>query len=333
MIQFSMTSALVGLLLIPLMLAFFIWRWQARRRTLAKIGERALIDKLIARVHYRRRIYQIMLWLVALGAIIVALARPTWGETFERLETRQRQVIITLDLSRSMDAQDIVPSRLERAIFDIRQLLEALEGDDVGVVVFTNEAFTYVPLTYDLDAVGVYLNALTTEAITQQGTSLLRALETAVGAFDERADGAKSIVLMSDGESHEGDALEMAQALAEDNITLHVVGYGREEGAVIPVYDDGRIVDYKTDENGILVETRINRPLLEALADIGGGVFQLVDSPTQSILPVVDALQASRQGAGQETIVRVPVEQFSWFVLLALMSLSFEILIRDTRQA
>lgn len=330
--EFLWVHHLGWLLLVPVMALFLMWRWSARKNALERIGDRALIARLSRRVHYGRRIYQSVLWLLTLALIIIALARPTWGQVLERVEVERRQMVVAIDVSRSMDAQDIRPSRLERALLDLRQLLERLEGVDVGLVLFTNEAFQYVPITYDLQAVTLYLRHITTDAITQQGTALGSALDIAWTSFDARLESERVILMLTDGENHEGDPLRMATMIGEEGGRIHILGYGTEAGAVIPIYENGQLLDYKTDAQGALVETRANPTMMEAITRASGGVLQWVNTPEVGIEPIVDAIQGASAGAGEQ-IVRVPLEQFHWFVLGALILLTMEMLTQDVRRA
>lgn len=328
--DFTNTTALLLLLLLPLLALFLIARAGARRATLRRLGDAELVQMLLAQVSPARRRWKAILWLLTLAALIVGLARPTWGVETERVETQGVAVIVALDVSRSMDAQDVSPSRLERAKLDIRDLLDALEGNNVGMVLFAGAAYLYLPLTFDMDAALIFLEDVSTNAISQQGTALERAIDRAVAAFDLRTPADRFIVLLSDGEDHEGNVLRAANAAADTGVIIHTAGYGSERGEIIPVYDgDGNLIDYKVDEAGVLVETRRDDEMLQQIAEATGGVHAASNAEFPAILESINRAQAGT--LGNQVLTR-PIERFGWFVVLALIALTLEMLLPETRQ-
>jgi Ca-activated chloride channel homolog len=328
--NFANTNALLLLLLVPLM-ALFLWaRAAARRAALRRIGEPDLIAMLLAQVSPARRRWKAAMWLAALAGVIVALARPTWGIETERIETQGVAVIVALDVSRSMNARDVSPSRLERAKLDLRDLLAELEGNEVGIILFAGEAYLYMPLTYDMDAALVFLDDISTGAITQQGTALEKAIQRSVPAFDPRTGADNFLIIMSDGEDHEGRVIAAAQDAHDQGVTVHTIGYGTEQGEIIPEYDDaGNVIDYKVDETGTLVETRLNADILSRIAEATDGTYAAGSAQFPSILNDINQAQAGTLG---EQVVTRPTERFGLFVLLALLALSVDMLLPETRR-
>ena len=252
--MFEQSLALYLLILIPTFLVFFIWRAIVRSSALRRIGDAELVQTLLAQVSPFRRWLKSILWLAAVTALILSIARPVWGIEEEIVQTQGIQIIVAIDVSRSMDVTDVSPSRLSRARLDILDLLRQLEGNDVGIVVFAEEAYSYMPLTYDTDAAEVFLKGISTEMLTLQGTNIPAAIELALGSFERRSPAQKVIVLVTDGESHEGDPIAEAKIAAEQNIRIYTMGYGSLEGATIPIYNaDGDIIDYETYDDGTLV--------------------------------------------------------------------------------
>lgn len=326
------TAALLLLVMLPFFVIFFWWRDRVRSATIKRIGNPELIKMLVNRISPTRRLLKKILWMLALVALIVAMARPVWGVAIEPIEFEGVQVVLVIDVSLSMDTQDIIPSRIERALLDMRGLVEALAGNDISIVLFAGETVLYLPMTYDNNTVDDFLNSVSTSAIGTQGTALESALNEAISAFDYRTGAQPVIILASDGENHHGDALQAAIAAAEQGVIIHVLGYGTEEGGVIPVYDEaGNLVDFKTDSAGAIVETRIDEPILSSLADATGGIYQRVGDTGAEISTITDSIATLEQGVLGDAVTVQQVERFGIFVFLALILLSVEIVLPDKR--
>jgi Ca-activated chloride channel homolog len=319
--------------LVLVMAAFLVARGRVRAAALNRIGDAELVQVLLAQVSFRRRRWKAMLWLLVLAALILALARPLWGIELQRIEKEGMAVMVVLDVSRSMDAQDVLPSRLERAKLDLRELFTALDGNDVGIVLFAGQPVPYMPLTYDMNAAQLFLEGATTNAITAQGTAIAAALDTALDNFDPRSSAQHIILLITDGENHEGNPRAAAQRAADEGVIIHVMGYGTSSGAVIPIYDNaGTLIDYKIDSSGALVESRLNEALLRELATSTGGIYQPIDGSGMEITNIITAVRASEPGQLGDEVVTRSIERFGIFALLALLALSLEILLPETRR-
>lgn len=326
--DFLQPEYIILLLLIPAAGLFFIWRNLARSAAIRRIGDSDLVAILMAQVSPARRRIKQLLFLLTLTALVIALARPAQGIEVISIPTQGNAIVFVIDVSRSMDAQDMLPSRLERVKFDLLDMLDTLEGDDIGMVLFAGRATPYMPLTYDQTAARIFIQQITTDAITQQGTAIADALQQAVILFDDRTGAKPIVVLMSDGENHEGNALATAQDLAQSGVTLHVIGYGTEAGGLIPIYDTaGNLIEYKTLPGGGLIETKRQTDLLESLTIATGGSY----ANSEDISPVINAL-TDRTGSISEQLVTRPVERFGIFLLLAWLTLSLDILMPASRQ-
>lgn len=325
--QFLSPLSLLLLLTLPIMAVFLLWRAQVRRRILQRIGNDDLVQQLVAQTQPIRRRLQMLLWFIALFMLVLALAQPTWGTTTEIVESSGVQVIFALDVSRSMDAQDIVPSRLERAILDIRSITEQIEGNDIGIVLFAMDTITYVPLTFDIDVIDSFLSQVSTSALTSQGTDLVAAINRSFLSFDARTESERVLILMSDGENHQGNAIDAVQQLIDADIRLYTVGYGTEEGGLIPVYDaSGALIDYKTDASGNLVETRLNPNLLQEMAEAANGAYLQANTGADvtELAQVIQSLTPAQ--LGPQVITR-PAEQSSIFILIAFLALSLDMIL------
>lgn len=329
---FGQPAALALMLLLPVLAIFLIWRESRRRTALHKLGDPQLVMLLMAQVSPVRRIWRAALWLATVASVIFALAQPRWGITAEVIQTAGAQIVFAIDVSRSMDAQDTIPSRLERAKLHTTNLLSTIPGNDAAIVLFAGDAFTYLPLTYDLDTAAIFLAAVNTDAISRQGTDLSAAIERAILSFDTRYPAGRAVVLLSDGENHEGDAKRIARLAAAEGIIIHTVAYGTPQGAVIPVYDEsGNLIDYKTTEDGILVETRRNDALLRSVAEETDGIY-LDGHMLAALDPISNSLNELSNVNGRDQVIVRPVERFGLFVGLALLTLGISVLIPETRQ-
>ncbi|HEX2620900.1 MAG TPA: VWA domain-containing protein, partial [Phototrophicaceae bacterium] len=244
--MFENPVILLLLILLPVIGALFVWRTHVRQAALLRVGED--VTRLVEPISQNKRRWKSALWLASVGLVIVALARPVWGLDADIVETRGVAVVVVLDVSASMDAQDVLPSRLEKAKLAIRELLRGAEGNLFGLVLFAGDAFVQFPLTTDVDSALTFVHAASSKSISRQGTAIEDALRLALGTLDERISSSSIIVLMTDGENQDGNPVSAAQEAADRGVTIHVIGYGTPDGDVIPVYDEnGKVIKFKTD--------------------------------------------------------------------------------------
>lgn len=321
--------ALFLLLLIPAGIIFLMWRNQVRQNALRQVGNDTLVEQLVSQVNSTRRIIKSTLWLVSIGALAIALTHPVLGVSPVDVQFEGVAVLFVIDISRSMDAQDIVPSRLERAKVDIERINQQMEGNDIGFIAFAGEPFVYMPLTYDKHSTQTFLSAITTKATTNQGTDIHTAVTLAVDTLIDHSVAQKIIVLMSDGENHEISNPEGLQRAIDNGIIVHTVGYGTLEGGEIPLYgDEGSIIGYQTDESNVIVTTKLQPTILEETALQTGGNYYTTDT----IDSLINTLQLAETGdLGQRTFTQ-PIERFGIFLLIALIALSIEILLPENKR-
>lgn len=330
---FLSAGVLLLLVTLPVWVLFFAWRERARRSILRQLGEIDLISALFPHISSTRRRWKSALWLCALASLIIALARPVWGIDLDVIQTQGVSVMVVLDVSNSMSAQDILPNRLERAKLAIRDLFNGLDGNEIGLIIFAGTAFVQFPLTTDPVSAVTFLNAVSTDSISRQGTAIEDALRLAIDTFGERSPAARIIVLMTDGENHEGDPLSAVDEAAQEGITIHVIGYGNpDEGVPIPVVDaNGNVITYKTDQAGDVVLSRLDENILEAIAERSGGSYQRASANGMEITNLVNRVREAEAGdLGSRTETR-GVERFGIFVALALLVLSLEMLLPETK--
>ncbi len=265
--------ALWGLVAIPLLWAFLVWMQRRRQRMLQAFAEAPLLPRLAPDVAPRRRALRDGLRLGALAACVVALAGPRWGFHWEEVRRHGVDLVVALDTSRSMLAVDVKPNRLERAKLAVLDLLRLLEGDRVALVAFAGTAFLQCPLTLDYDAFAQSLAAVDVGSIPRGGTSVARAIDAGVEAFEGRQGTHGALILSTDGESHEGDLAKALGRAKELDVRIFTVGVGTVEGELIPLGDAGDGPGFLKDRQGRVVKSRLDATTLERIAEETGGAY------------------------------------------------------------
>lgn len=314
----------------PLFLLFLIWSEQQRRNAMARLGSPVLIAQLSAGVNQRGRLWQRVLWVAALLFLLVAMARPQWGDELRTVERQGLQIVVALDVSTSMLADDIKPNRLERARLEISELMKKLDGDEMALVLFSGASFIQFPLTSDYGTARRFLESARPGVVSKPGTNLSEALTTANSAFDDNAGSQRVILLITDGEAHDQGALATAQRLAEEGILLFTIGFGSPDGATVPELDyTGRVVGAKLDENGNPVISHLDEATLRTIAEIGGGAYYRAGPDGDELDALMAQLAGLQEGAlGSRLDVR-RVERFQIFLATALVALAASMLIPE----
>ncbi len=270
--------------------------------------------------------------MAALLWIILALARPVWGTEIETIDTQRVSIMFVLDVSNSMNAQDIQPSRLERARLSLRDLLTRLSGNEIGLILFAGDALVRFPLTTDTSAADTLIQSVSSDAIGQQGTNITQALQLALEALATASAEQRLIVLMTDGENHEGDLDAVLTEAQARGISILVVGYGNPEGTTIPIRDEtGVVTGVKTDPAGNPVQSRLDETTLSAISRVTNGAYwrsMPAGSEIDQLIAAIDQRGLSRLADG---IQRRLIERFDIFAGLAILSILIDILTSDRR--
>ena len=319
--NFGAPQFLYALATLPALMVFVRWALARRAASVQRIGDQVLVERLSAAASRKMRIFRLVLWFVGVALIIVALSRPQWGSDIEIVEQRGVQVMVALDISRSMLAQDVKPTRLGRAKLEISDLISRLDGDEVGIVLFSGASFIQFPLTSDYATARTYLNHASPDSITRQGTVIAEAIETAMAGFSHQRAGQKIIVIMTDGENHEGDPITAAQQAAEEGVVIYTVGFGSPDGEPLPEYDEqGNITGYRRDTQGGVITSKLDEGALQQIAEKGGGrYFRAAESG--AIAGLVDQIQSFQDQSLQSEFNQRKVERFQLFLLAGLLSL------------
>ncbi len=323
-------SVLILLALVPVMGLFLIWRERIRQRRRLAIGTDRLLARLGLATEPRWRWRRHVLWLLALGALVVAAARPTWGTDLVPLEVQGASVMLVLDVSNSMNAQDLKPSRLERAKLDLQELARMLDGREIGLIVFAGEALIQFPLTTDPFSIGEFLSAASSRAITRQGTALEAALDLAVSAFDRRRVTARYIVVATDGESHDDEPLRAIERAVEAGVVVHTLGYGGEAGAPVPVLgEEETVTGYLSQSDGGVILSTLDEPTLRQAAERSGGLYRRGGQPA-AVSDIANAIRSSGGQTADGGFQSREVERFGIFVALAVLALTLEMVLPES---
>jgi Ca-activated chloride channel family protein len=330
MLRLAHTGFLYLLLLIPaftvLLVLFMIWR----KKALNRFGEFNLILRLIPEYSTSRLIFKFILVMIAYAFLVMALADPQTGSKMEKSERKGIDVMIALDVSNSMLAEDVRPNRLERAKQAISKLIDRLEGDRIGIVVFAGKAYDQLPITTDYGAAKMFLSVINTTIVPVQGTAIADAIEMATNSFGQSSHN-KAIIVISDGEDHQGGVLEQAEAAAKKGIIIYCVGVGTPEGGPIPNYVSGVLTGYKKDRDGTTVITKLDDTMLQRIASVGKGMYVRSTNTEEGWQKVFDDLNKIQKSEIESRQFSEYEDRFQYFIGFCLFILIFELFIFDKK--
>lgn len=325
MMRFYHTEYLYLLLLVPLLVGFFWVVSQLRKRSLARFGNLAILERLAEGASRRKRAIKTALTVTATVLLVLALADPQVGTRLEEVKQQGVDIFIALDVSLSMKAEDIKPNRLEKAKLEIRNLIDRLGGNRIGLIVFAGDAYTQFPLTTDYSAANLFLDAVDCDVVPVPGTSISSAIERAMESFDFKETTTKVLIVITDGESFDGDTFGAAEDAAKQGVLIYTIGLGSPEGAPIPVYGaSGRQVDFKRDRSGAVVLTKLDETTMGKLAAIGNGKYirgTNAQDELDEIYKSLNALQKKEFGTKQFTDFE---DRFQWLLAPAILILLLE---------
>ncbi len=324
---------LFAYLLVPALVALVWWARARKQRDMERLADRDLLDRLTASVSRRGQLAKTILVVAAVGLLVTALARPQFGSRVETVRREGRDVLIALDLSASMVAEDMAPNRLEKAKFAIADLIDQLDGDRVGLVAFAGEAFVQSPLTLDYGAARLFLNAMEPDMMSVQGTNLGQAIAVSLDAFAATERRHRVLVVITDGEDHEGEVDDAITRATDEGVVIYTVGIGSTDGVPIPDFDAaGQAQGFKRDGDGAVVTTRLDEATLMTLAERTGGTYYRA-SPGGAELAVLAEELAGGEGREFESEqVTLFDEQYQLFLGLALVLLIADVLVSDRRR-
>ena len=323
------------LFLLPVIAILFYGYVIWRTKTIKKLGDEQLITQLMPQTSVRRKWVKLIIMLVGLGGLIIGLANLRMGSKKEKITGESAEVIICFDISNSMLAEDVKPNRLTQAKITASQLIQKLAPNKIGLIVFAGESFVQMPLTSDTRAALMYLNTINTDLISAQGTAIGKTIETALREFESGGENkskkGKAIIIITDGESHDENALEMAKEAANKNIKIIALGVGTPTGGPIPLKKGNNTEAFKKDKDGNIVLTKLNEQIMKELATESNGVYYNVAEGKKVIQKVhdeIDALDKTKDDAYEYTAY---ANHFQIFLAFGLLLITIEFFMSDRK--
>ena len=323
--RFANIEMLWLLVLVPVFVVAYVLYARRKRRRLEAFGDPQLVAELMPNASRVRPTVKFSLLLLAFTLLCFAAARPQYGQREQTIKRQGIEAVIALDISNSMMAEDVVPNRLERAKQMLSKMIDRMVDDKVGLVVFAGEAFTQLPITCDYVSAKMFLSNIDPSLIKTQGTAIGDALSTSIRAFGaEQSEANRAIVLITDGENHEDDAVAIATRAKEAGIKILVVGIGKPEGAPIPIPGTN---DFRKDRQGNVVVSRLNEDMCREIAKAGNGIYVRCDNTNTAMRAIEKELDTLATTELETQVFTDYNEQFQTFALLALLILVIDFFI------
>lgn len=326
MIIFAAPHYLLLLLLIPFFfLGMGLWLW-GRRRRLRRFGDEALVNELMPSWSRGKLWVRTVLLSLAFFFFVIGLSRPQIGAKLKDHKIKGAEIMIVLDVSNSMLAQDYSPDRLERAKLAISRITDKIKDDRIGLIVFAGTSFVQLPITSDYVSAKMFLNSISTESIPIQGTAIGDAISTAVRGFSAQSEHSRAIIVITDGENHEDDAVAAAKQAAEAGIKVYTIGVGSADGQPIPM--NGELLK---DKDGNIVVTRLDEETLRNVASAGGGAYVHAGNDEFGLTPIISDIRKMEDEEYNSVVFEEYNEQFMYFLGIALVFFVLEMLVGDRR--
>lgn len=327
MFRFEDIEYLWLLISLPVLLGLFYLAWSLRKRAINQFGGDAILRRLAPGLSRNKHWVKFSLLLVGLLFLIVGLANPQWGSKRQPVQRKGIDLFIALDVSQSMLAEDVSPSRLERAKRFAQQLVDELSGNNIGVILFACNAFPAAPLTSDYYFAKLALNTASPDQIEAQGTALNSAIDLAERAFGPESDSHKAIIVLTDGEDHDGRAAKAAELAYENGTLVYTVGVGSTAGGFVPIMQRSR-PDYVRDQTGSPIRSRLDPSTLEAVARAGGGAYFSLEKNAEGLASALrERIDTIEKREYEQRVFTDYESYFQWFVGLAFLLLLVEFLL------
>lgn len=319
MFRFAHTEYFYLLLLIPLMVVLFEYCLAQRKRRLARVGTSTAIARLAPEASVKRARWKFWLLVLAVVAIVLALARPQFGSKLKEVEREGVEIMVAIDVSNSMLANDFEPSRLERTKYAVGRVIEGLSEDKIGIIVFAGDAYVQLPITADYLTAKNFVQQISPSQVTKQGTAIGTAIDMAIGSFSSQSGSSRVLVLVTDGENHEDDALVAAERAAQQGITIYTIGIGTPEGAPIRIGDD-----FIRDSEGEIVVSKLDEEGLQKIALTTGGAYVRASSQSVGLDEIIGLINQTEKAKFETEVFEEYDEQFVLPVMVALVLLVLE---------
>lgn len=324
MFRFQNIELLWLLLLIPVMVVAHLLYSRRKRKELEAFGDLELLEPLMPNRSSVRPHIKFALLMLSLTLLIFALARPQYGTKEETIKRQGIEMMVALDISNSMLAEDVAPSRLDKAKQMVTSMINKFVDDKVGLVVFAGDAFVQLPITCDYVSAKTFLQNIDPSLIPAQGTAIGKAIETSLRSFGGESEASRAIILITDGENHEDDAIGAAKKAKEAGVKIMVVGIGKPEGSPIPVPGSN---NFMKDRQGNVVVSRLNEEMCREIAATGGGIYVRADNTNSAVRALEHEIEQLSKSEIETKVFTDYNEQYQSFVLIALLLLIIEFFI------
>jgi Ca-activated chloride channel family protein len=330
--RFAAPEFFFGLLVVVLLALFFWWSAYKKKRLLELFADKKLLAGLIANFSPRRRGYKMLFIFLAMTFLVLCLARPQYGTHMVMLKRQGQDVMIVIDVSKSMLAEDMKPNRIEKAKQEVRGLLSRLQGDRVGLVAFAGAAFMQCPLTLDYSAAQIFLDIIDVDLIPQPGTNIGEAIDVATSGFNKQERKYKIMIIISDGEDFGGDVDRAVKTAKLDGVTIYTIGIGKPEGEPIPIRNErGEMVGYKKDESGEIVLTRLDEHALEQIAEETGGKYYHASAGEIALDRIYEDISQREKKELQDKMFTQYEDRYQYILPFVIVFLVGEILISERK--
>lgn len=332
-LRFEHPEYLYWLLIIPILIAIYIVVKIINKRQLRKLAESNFVKYLMPLLSTSRSNTKFVLFIMVIVLSILACANLQTGSKMEEVKREGIDIFLCVDISNSMNAEDIVPNRLERSKQAINNIINKLNGDRIGLIVFAGNAYIQLPITTDYAAAKMFLSTIDSNLIPSQGTEIGAAINLAARSFGNSENG-KAIIIISDGEDHEnGDAVKAAQEAIKSGIKIYTIGMGLEEGVPIPIYNQyGKRTGYKKDREGNIVITKLDDNMLRQIAEIGNGIYRRASNSNVGLNDIFDEINKAEKTEIETKVFTDYDDQFQWFLGAAIILLIIGMLISSGKR-
>ncbi len=326
MIHFASARYLLLLVLIPVFFLLFAIVLKLRKRRIRKFGDEVLVRQLMPSYTEAKAWVRLALFSIGFFFFVIGLSRPQIGAKLKEHQTKGAEIMIVLDVSNSMLAEDYSPNRLERAKLAISRLVDKLREDRIGLIVFAGNSFVQLPVTTDYVSAKMFLSSISTESVPVQGTAIGEAINTALRSFSAQSEKSRAIIVITDGENHEDDPVAVAKQAAEMGVRVFTIGVGAPEGKPIPM--DGGLLK---DKDGNIVVTRLDETVLQDVAEAGNGLYVRAGNSEFGLNPIIDDIRKMEDEKYSSIVFEEYDEQFMYFLAISLFFFVLEILVGDRR--
>ncbi|HKK41860.1 MAG TPA: VWA domain-containing protein [Bacteroidales bacterium] len=328
--RFANPAFLYLLLLLPALILLYVINGIRKRKAIKRLGNTALVTTLLPEMSKSRPLIKFILMLLAVSSGIILLARPQFGSKLQDIKKQGVEVVIALDVSNSMLAQDIQPNRLTRAKQAISRLVDKMENDKIGLIVFAGDAYTQIPITTDYVSAKMFLSTINPNMVPKQGTSIGAAIDLGMKSFSPDNSESKAMIIITDGENHEDDPVKSAEEAAKKGIVIYTIGIGSTEGVPIPVTENGK-TEYLKDASGNTVVTKLDEDILKKIALATGGSYVRASNSNIGLDEIYNQIKKLKKQELESTMYSEYNDQFQIFAAIMLFLILAEFIVMDRK--